>query len=31
MTAMALATVHNVHFMIELMQTYRQKILNDAI
>jgi len=31
MTCMTLATIHNLHFMVELMQRYRQKILNDAI
>ena len=31
MTCMTLATVHNLHFMVELMQRYRQKILSDEI
>ncbi len=31
MTCMTLATVHNLHFMVELMQRYRQKILRDEI
>ncbi len=28
-TGLALATIHNIHFMIKLMQNYRTKILND--
>ncbi|MBI2812047.1 MAG: tRNA-guanosine(34) transglycosylase [Candidatus Melainabacteria bacterium] len=31
MTCMTLATVHNLHYMVKLMQSYRQKILNDEI
>jgi queuine tRNA-ribosyltransferase len=31
MTCMTLATIHNLHFMVELMRDYRQKILNDEI
>jgi queuine tRNA-ribosyltransferase len=31
MTCMTLATVHNLHYMVKLMQNYRQKILNDEI
>lgn len=31
MTCMTLATVHNLHFMVALMQRYRQKILSDEI
>lgn len=31
MTGMSLATIHNLHFMIELMKDYRQKILNDDV
>jgi queuine tRNA-ribosyltransferase len=31
MTCMTLATIHNLHFMVDLMQRYRQKILNDEI
>ena len=31
MTCMTLATVHNLHFMVDLMQRYRKKILNDEI
>lgn len=30
-TGLILATIHNVHFMIELMKDYRHKILNDKI
>ncbi len=31
MTCMTLASIHNLHFMVDLMQRYRQKILNDEI
>ena len=31
LTCMSLATVHNLHFMVELMQEYRQKILQDEV
>lgn len=31
MTGMSLATVHNLHYMVQLMRDYRQKILNDEI
>lgn len=31
MTSMSLATIHNLHFMVQLMQSYRQMILDDAI
>jgi queuine tRNA-ribosyltransferase len=31
MTGMTLATVHNLHFMVDLMHRYREKILNDEI
>ncbi|HSW87106.1 MAG TPA: tRNA guanosine(34) transglycosylase Tgt [Rhabdochlamydiaceae bacterium] len=31
MTGMSLATVHNLHYMVQLMHDYRQKILNDEI
>ena len=31
MTGMTLATIHNLHFMVELMQRYRDKILRDEI
>jgi queuine tRNA-ribosyltransferase len=31
MTSMSLATAHNLHFMVKLMQQYRQQILNDEI
>jgi queuine tRNA-ribosyltransferase len=31
MTCMTLATIHNLHFMVDLMDRYRQKILNDEI
>jgi len=31
MTGFSLATVHNLHFMIELMDSYRQSILDDNI
>ncbi|MFH1462020.1 MAG: tRNA guanosine(34) transglycosylase Tgt [bacterium] len=30
-TGLVLATIHNVHFMIELMKDYRNSILNDQI
>jgi queuine tRNA-ribosyltransferase len=30
-TAMSLATVHNLHFMVEFMRSYRNKILLDQI
>jgi queuine tRNA-ribosyltransferase len=31
LTALALATVHNLHFMVALMADYRQRILADAV
>ncbi len=31
MTGMTLATVHNLHFMVDLMKGYRAQILNDEI
>ncbi|MDR3646549.1 MAG: tRNA guanosine(34) transglycosylase Tgt [Candidatus Babeliales bacterium] len=31
LTAYTLATIHNVHYMVKLMQTYRQLILEDKI
>lgn len=31
LTAYTLATIHNLHFMINLMHTYRSKILNDEL
>jgi queuine tRNA-ribosyltransferase len=31
LTGYALATIHNLHFMIELMKKYRTKILNDEV
>lgn len=31
MTSMTLATIHNLHFMVDLMQRYRQKILSDEV
>lgn len=31
MTAMTLATVHNLHFLVEKMQEYREKICQDEI
>lgn len=31
LTAFTLATIHNVHFMVQLMADYRCKILNDEI
>lgn len=31
MTAMALATAHNLYFMIRLMKNYRQAILQDLV
>ncbi len=30
-TALTLATVHNLHFMVQLMNTYRTAILNDEL
>ena len=30
-TALNLATIHNVHFMVQLMKTYRNKILHDQL
>lgn len=30
-TAMTLATAHNLHYMVEFMAKYRQKILNDEV
>lgn len=30
-TALSLATVHNLHFMVQLMQTMREQILNDQL
>ncbi len=31
MTGYTLATIHNLHFMVQLMQNYRERILNDEI
>lgn len=31
MTGLALASVHNLHFMVKLMEQYRTAILNDAL
>jgi len=31
LTSMTLASIHNLHFMVRLMQRYREKILNDEI
>ncbi len=31
LTAFTLASIHNVHFMVELMKEYREKILRDEI
>jgi queuine tRNA-ribosyltransferase len=31
MTALSLTTIHNLHFMVELMTSYRQQILDDLI
>ena len=31
MTAMTLATVHNLHFMVQFMKNYREKILRDEV
>ena len=31
LTALTLASIHNLHFMVELMKTYRQAILEDQI
>jgi len=31
LTAFTLATIHNLHFMVQLMKDYRNKILNDEI
>ncbi|MBS0606250.1 MAG: tRNA-guanosine(34) transglycosylase [Parachlamydiales bacterium] len=31
MTCMTLATIHNLHFMVQLMQSYREKILNNEV
>ncbi len=31
MTGYSLATIHNIHFMVELMKQYRNRILNDEI
>lgn len=31
LTSMTLASIHNLHFMVELMKDYRQKILNNEI
>lgn len=31
LSAYTLATIHNLHFMVQLMADYRQKILNDEI
>jgi queuine tRNA-ribosyltransferase len=31
LTCMTLATIHNLHFMVDLMRRYRQKILRDEI
>ncbi|MBM3207581.1 MAG: tRNA-guanosine(34) transglycosylase [Chlamydiae bacterium] len=30
-TGLTLATIHNLHFMVRLMERYREKILNDEI
>ncbi len=30
-TCLTLATIHNLHFMVELMASYREQILNDQI
>ena len=31
LTAYTLATIHNLHFMVKLMEEYREKILNDQM
>lgn len=31
LTSMSLATTHNLHFMVKLMETYREQILNNLI
>ena len=31
MDGATLATIHNLHFMVELMTNYRLKILNDEL
>jgi queuine tRNA-ribosyltransferase len=31
LSAFNLATIHNIHFMVKLMESYRSKILNDEI
>lgn len=31
LTAMSLATIHNLHFMVEFMRSFREKILQDQI
>lgn len=31
LTAFTLLTIHNIHFMVQMMQNYRQAILNDQI
>ncbi len=31
MICMTLATIHNLHFMVQLMQTYRENILNNEV
>jgi queuine tRNA-ribosyltransferase len=31
LTAMSLATAHNLHFMVQLMQKYRDSILEDRV
>ena len=31
MTGFTLATIHNIHFMVQLMAEYRRKILNDEL
>ncbi|MBM3192148.1 MAG: tRNA guanosine(34) transglycosylase Tgt, partial [Chlamydiae bacterium] len=31
LTALSLASLHNLHYMVKLMQSYREKILDDAI
>lgn len=31
MTGYTLASIHNLHFMVQLMQSYREKILNDEL
>ena len=31
MTALSLTTVHNLYFMVQLMESYRKKIMNDEV